>query len=494
MNLDEASGYLYLSNLQIVPDTAKFMQLVRDKKNPPLLVSLTIPALKITGVKTPAALLGKKLNGRKLEISNASVLFYYAEAHPDTSSDNIAVKQALYQQLLGDLKEIQADTVEVTHVSFAFVNILSNKKIVEGSDISVHLQDVLIDSLHSNDSSRFFFAKQVQAEGGKALVKNKAGTYFYTFQGFSFNNEGGLLSVQSVQIEPQLSEDRFAAFSKFQNDRFNVRLQRLSLQQVNLKRLMLQQIVAERLEIETADCRIYRDRSYPRDQRNRVGQFPQQLLMKMPLTVSIKKLVVKDAFIEYKEKNPKSDYSGRVQFTHAHAIISNISNDAVQIKSDNHCVLDFNGQFLDMAPAQIRLNMFLNDPRGRFLYSGSMNGFEAGKLNGLIEPMVLAKIEKGRVNKLNFNFAGHNHGSDGTVTLLYDDLKLTLLKKDSTDGKLEKKKLASFVANIIVKNANPQRNQPVRVATVHYERNTNFSFFNLMWKSVFAGVKQTAGM
>ena len=166
MDLDEAGGYLYVTNLNIVPDTAKFKQLIADKKNPALLLSLVVPELKIAGVKTPQAMLSKKVSGRKLEIKNATVVFYYAKAHPDTSSN--AVKTEMYQQLLGDLKEIQADTVEVSHVSVSFVNILNDQTTIEGSDISVNLQDVLIDSLHSNDSSRFFFAKHIQVNGDKA--------------------------------------------------------------------------------------------------------------------------------------------------------------------------------------------------------------------------------------------------------------------------------------------------------------------------------------
>ena len=108
--------------------------------------------------------------------------------------------------------------------------------------------------------------------------------------------------------------------------------------------------------------------------------------------------------------------------------------------------------------------------------------------------MGLARIEKGYVNDLTFHFTGHNYGSNGTLTLLYDDLKLTLLKKDSAENRLEKKKLASFVANIIIKNGNPLRKQPVRVETIEYKRMIDRSFFNLMWKSVYTGIKKTAGM
>jgi hypothetical protein len=326
------------------------------------------------------------------------------------------------------------------------------------------------------------------------MVKNKPGTYFYHFRGFEFNSEGGLFSIKSIKIAPQLSEARFADKADLQTDRFNVSLEHVSLKHVNLARLMLSDVIADSLLIKEANFKVFRDLSYPRDKVVRVGQYPQQLLMKMPILVNLKKIVVQDAFVEYKEKNPKSDYSGRVQFVHANAIISNITNDPGRIKANNECQLSFNASFLGMVPMHADITMFLNNPKGKFLFSGSMKGFEANKLNDLIEPMGLARIEKGQVSSVRFNFTGHNYGSDGKLTLLYEDLKITLLKKDSVDNRLEKKKLASFIANLVVKNANPLRKQDVRVAEVHYTRNTNRSFFNLMWKSVFTGVKQSAGM
>ncbi len=492
MDLDEAGGYLHVTNLRIIPDTAQFRQMIREKKNPPLAMELTVPELTVAGVKTPAALINKKVSGRRLEIKNASVVFYYAKTAPDTA--DAAPKEEVYRQLLGNLNEIQADSVEITEVTFSFVSMLNGRRTITANGISVHLQDVLIDSLHSDDSSRFFFSKHVQVEGDTALVKNQEGNYFYHFNGFAFNSNGGFFSIKNLKIAPQLSESKFADDEGIQKDRFNVDLKNVSVRHLNLPRLMQTDLVADSVVIAEVLLKVFRDRSYPGDKLNRVGQFPQQLLMKMPLLTTVNRVIVRDAFIEYKEKNPKSDYSGKVQFEHASAVISNISNDPLRIKSNNQCKLSFNASFLGMAPMHADITMFLGNPRGKFLFSGSMKKFDASKLNELIEPMGLARIEKGQVNSVQFNFSGHNYGSDGKLTLLYEDLKLTLLKKDSADNQLEKKKLASFVANLIVKNANPLRKQPVRVAEVHYVRDTNKSFFNLMWKSVFTGVKQSAGM
>ena len=492
MDLDEAGGYLHMTNLHILPDTAQFRQMILDKKNPPMAMELSIPELTVAGVKTPAALINKKVSGRRLEIKNASVIFYYAKTAHDTA--DMAPKEEIYRQLLGSLNEIQADSVEITEVTLAFVSMISAKKTITANGISVHLQDVLIDSLHSDDSSRFFFSKHVQVEGDTALVKNKQGNYFYHFNGFSFTSNGGLFFIKNLQIVPQLSEARFADDEGIQKDRFKVDLKNVSVKHINLLRLMQSNLVADSVVIKEANFKVFRDLSYPRDKVNRVGQFPQQLLMKMPLLATVNKIIVGDAFIEYKEKNPKSDYSGKVQFVHANAVISNITNDPLRVKANSQCKLSFNASFLGMTPMHADVTMFLGNPQGKFLFSGSMKSFDAGKLNDLIEPMGLARIEKGRVNSVQFNFTGHNYGSDGKLTLLYEDLKITLLKKDSADNQLEKKNLASFVANLVVKNANPLRKQPVRVAEVHYVRNTNRSFFNLMWKSVFTGVKQSAGM
>jgi len=497
MQLDEVGGNLHVTNLQVIPDTARYRQLITDKKNPPLLLSLLVPELTITGVKTADIMVNKKVSGRTLSIENATVLFYYARSYPDSSKE--ATRQEMYQQLLGNLNLIKVDSVQVNHVALSFVDIRRQETSIEASNISVHLQDVLIDSLHRNDSTRFFFAKKIQVSGDSGFIKNKPSTYFFKFEGMSFTNNAqpmqGDFTVKSLEIEPQLSEERYAAFSKVQKDRFHLHFKGVSINNIQLYNLMQSDIFADSLVVQQASVKIFRDRSYPGDGKSKIGQFPQQLLMKMPVFIALKKLLVNNAFIEYKEKNPASDYSGRVQFVNARAVISNITNLPSLIKRNNQCVINFNAGFLDLAKMHARLGLQLNDPKGRFTFSGGLDeGFDAPRLNKLIEPMGLAKIEKGRVNGLDFSFSAYDYGSNGRVTLLYDDLKLTLLKKDSAENKLQKKKLASFVANILIKNSNPTRNKAPRVESVQYTRLKDKSFFNLMWKSVFTGLKQSAGM
>jgi hypothetical protein len=105
-----------------------------------------------------------------------------------------------------------------------------------------------------------------------------------------------------------------------------------------------------------------------------------------------------------------------------------------------------------------------------------------------------ASIKKGRINGTEFNLQGHDYGMDGAVKFLYEDLTVTVLEKDKGVKELDKKSVLTFLANIAIKNSNPKKNQDIRVAQVHLDRDINHSIFYLSWKTIFKGLKETVGL
>jgi hypothetical protein len=51
----------------------------------------------------------------------------------------------------------------------------------------------------------------------------------------------------------------------------------------------------------------------------------------------------------------------------------------------------------------------------------------------------------------------------------------------------------SLAANFLVQNNNPG-SSGLRKVNAKYERNIYKSFFNLVWKTIFAGMKETVGI
>jgi hypothetical protein len=46
----------------------------------------------------------------------------------------------------------------------------------------------------------------------------------------------------------------------------------------------------------------------------------------------------------------------------------------------------------------------------------------------------------------------------------------------------------------MIKNSNPKKNEDTRVVQIHLDRDINRSIFNLSWKTLFRGIKETVGV
>jgi len=155
---------------------------------------------------------------------------------------------------------------------------------------------------------------------------------------------------------------------------------------------------------------------------------------------------------------------------------------------------DIDARFLNKTSLKVVWQFYLQNPKGRFDVKGNLGSIAAIDANPLTVPMGPARMENGQIKSLQFDFEGNNNGMNGTVKMLYKDLKLSILEKDEDTKKLDKKGIASFVANIIVKNDNPKAKEDPRIIQVNLERDTNRSIFYLIWKSIFKGIKETVGI
>lgn len=492
LSIDEVSGNLQVKNIRIVADTAVYRHMLEQKTNPPTLLNVSIPALEVSGVKTPKALLNKAVEGHKIAITAPTIEILLSHFHKDSTVYNPAGD--ISKALLGKLLKISIDSVSITGANVIVKNMHAGDVVFRGNNISCSLSGLLIDSLSQKDSSRILFSRGLTMGCEELLLPTKNKKYKLHIGSLRFESRQNSLYIGQISVLPQLSEAAFARSFPVQKDRYDFLLEGVSLRHINRKYLWLKRIEADSLVVERSSFKIYRDLSYPRDTVSKVGKYPQQQLMRLPVPVNVRKLVFMRSFIAYKEKNAKSDSAGKVQFFDVRATFDNVTNIKEALARDSRCTLLFKANFLNKAPVEARLVMLLGDPGGKFFIEGKMGPMDARSLNVLTEPMGLARMERGNINKLHFNFMGTDSFSNGKVLLLYDDISISLLKKDKDRNKFNKKILASVAANFMMKNSNPGKGEDPRVATVHFERILNKSFFNLIWKTIFTGVKETAGI
>jgi hypothetical protein len=490
--LDEALGNISVEDVELLPDSLVYQTLADQKTAPETLFYIRIPKLLISGVKTPKALLNKEISAHIIRIQNAGIEIRMGKGKGGNQSyfKNILASEQ-YRQLLGKLKSIRADSIVLENASLTLVDKESKQVRCKATGLSIRFAGIAIDSVVQNDSSRMLFSNDqaIHCDHLEWPAKNKL--YDFKITGIDYDSQTGNLHTDQIRIIPTLSETAFAKANKYAIDRLNISIGSLDIFHLNRQALLRQQIVSDTILLSNASFHIFRDKSNPHDSVDRTHNYPQETIMQFSLPVYVKKIIIRDGFIEYKEKNDISDSSGRVSFFHVQAVLGNVTNIQDSIKKDHQMRLHFTASFLNESPFVADIRMQLNNRAGNFQLDAKLGKINAVALNQLLKPMALAELEKVNISSLQYHLDATNTKGRGMLILKYDDLKIKLLKKDDDNNKYKTRLLPTLAAGIVVKKSNPQ-NGNMRIGHVDFTRDIHRSIFNFMWKSLFAGIKQVA--
>ena len=328
------------------------------------------------------------------------------------------------------------------------------------------------------------------ADGFSILTADKQ--YRAQIGPFALDKKNRTAYIQHLSLLPMLSEAAFVKTLDEQKDQLNLRANHIQLQAVDLETLLIsQKLIAESGSMQPI-LKIFNDRTVPYSTQSKVGKYPQQLLMRMKFPIHIQRLKVKDGYVSYRERGHTSKQIGNVFFSNIQGEIKNISNIPSYVQKNNQLVVDASAQFLGAANLKTTWHLMLNSPHGAFTAKGTCGPFDASLLSQITEPLGMASISEGKINKLTFQMQGDDLKSKGEALLLYEGLKIKLLKpgEDST-SELENKALMTGIVNMFMKSNNPNRGK-IRTSSIDFRRDVYKSFFNLLWKSIFDAVKKIA--
>jgi hypothetical protein len=489
--LDEVGGSLLVTNLRLNYDSNVYKRLLETDDAPSILVNIVIPKLNITGVETPRALIDKEVTGDKLQLIDPLIEIVYTRRGKDSIA-NVPPEQ-VYRQLLGNLNLIRIRQLEIRNARLWTKRINQKDTSLQVDNISLMLDDVRIDDSSALDSSRILFSKNISLTAAKIEWSNRKKTYRYQVDNVNLNSAEKKVVIGKAVIDPLLSEAAFMNRARAQIDRFDILFDSIRLHNVDYRKLLKETIEADSLLISYANVKVYKDHAQPRDGVNRVGTYPHQALLKLPVSLNIRKAFVWNSYIEYKQNTPKTGMKGKVTFHNTSLVLSNITNQKEAIRANKICRAVAQTRFLNTALLKATFYFNLASDNGSFEINGQLGSFDATRLNSITEPLTAAKVEKGKINGADIKITGSDYVGNATVTLLYDDLKIAVLEKNEEDKTLDKKKLVSFAANIILKNSNPNKREKVRTTSGTFQRDTNRAFFNLVWKSLFVAISETLG-
>ncbi len=462
----------------------KFIRLKKfQQKNNEQQVVFDVNNTSINNISTDSFILNHQLKAEEL-ISDGGMLTFYRKQNKNEKTDNdeIEIDNNYFDEALLNKVTIGNTTI-----------VIYNKAKPDDAPFTltnVKFSATDIQKLYSGTSIRNLISRSnwvLSAEGFSFMTENKH--YKMNVGAFDINNGSSTMRIKSFSMVPQFTEAAFVKSLKYQEELYNLNFRNIELHGIDTKLL----ITEKRLEAETATLqpviKVFMDRTVTPNPASKVGKYPHQRVQEIKFPFSVKKIIVKDGIVAYKERGDVSKQTGTVFFKNINGTVSNVTNIKDLINKNNLLILDATASFMGVSQLHTVWKLPLNSSNGAFEVSGIAGGFNAASVNSITEPLGRVSIKKGQINKLTFDLKGTDYMAKGSSTLLYEDLKIEVLTSDS--GYLKKKGLKSLLVNAFVKDRNPQ-NGIVRKEEINYQRDITKSFFNLLWKGIFSGVKQTA--
>jgi len=492
MDVSLLVGSVQLEQVHLIPDTAVFSA-IEAQDAPANLIDLKSASVRISGVNVLKLIFSKRLNASSLTIDQPDIVLMNML---DTVRVDTAEKKALYARLPEFLKEAQLGVVRVSDLSYVEQKKAdTTQRKGQWNGLTFAFERVALDSLSPQDSNSFWFCQDIRMDSRNVRFASADGMYEFSMGAIRASVRSGDFSVIDFKVIPQYPEIEFSRRLGKQGDRYNFVFAKIGASGINFKALETTgKLDVSGITLEDAELRIFNNKSLPPGGGIVTRNFPHLALQRLDLPVVVDTLSLKNLAVYYKELNPDSGKPGTVFFTQLYGSLHNISNDSTQWKVDPWGKSTFKTNFMGKVPLDVSINFLLPDQDGAFNYSGTLGASDARLFNELLEPLALARVESGKMQKLTFSVKANRFGSTANVQMLYSDLKVNLLKKDGSV--LKKKGLLSFLANtFVVKNSNPRKagEAPLR-ADVKHEHPQDRSFFNLMWKSIFTGIKDNLGI
>lgn len=496
MQLNLLAGSASLQGVVLRPDTATFTQLKAAGQLPVHIFRIELEKLQISRIGILTAYFKKRADLRAilLDKPSISISHYPGKKKADTAK----AEKTLYQLLSGTLKSLHIGQILIKDADFNYLNGDNNKPLNTIRHLDVTVKDLLVDSLSQYDTTRFYYTKDVtfSLSGYRAPGKGKMyGMKIDTIRGSAARGE---VTVKGFQMIPMYPELEFSRKYTYGHDRYDISFQKIGLLGVDFGKIVREGVLEARsLHLGPAKTNIFVNRELPPPPKfDKVRNFPHIAVRRIPMPMVIDSVLIDNIDVAYTEYNPISKKKGTIYFQNLKGSITNITNDSTRLAKNNHAIAKLSAKVMKASRIDVTIDFNLTDKLAAFSYSGSVAPMNLKVLNPMAKDMGLVEIESGQMQGVTFNIKANSRGSSGTVRFLYSDLKIKLYGDPEAGEKPKKKGLLSFLANtLLIKDNNPdKKGEAPRIARITFTRTPAASFFNQLWKGVFIGLRESAGL
>lgn len=490
VEIDVINSTVTVVNAQLLPDSAWLQQLDARQQAPDDIFRVSLGALQIKGI-TPLDLLDKKhIDLQDLYLKEPVIKIYHRKRAYNRVKDTTTT---LYQRVSKQIESFKLAHTTVQHVAVDYYDMDQKNKEVHLKDLTFYFNDILFNDTTQNDATRFLYAREASIFLKEYELKTANNLYRFKIDSLRIETLANSIQAWGVSLKPIGDKATFSKKLRFRQDRYDLKADSAVVKEADWWSALSEQgINAKSVDIYKGEVEIYSDKALPPSGQNKTGRYPHQQVGRIPLPLAIDKIGLHRFEILYREFNPKSGQMGTIQFTGVNGTISNVTNREERIAANPTMQIDATCKFMNDGDMKTTWKFDMAHLKeGLFTVEASMGKMDGTSLNKATVPLGLFEVKKANIKQFYVFMKGNNNSANGDLRVAYDDLDVTILKKDD-DGELKKKGLANFIAKTFVfTKENPKKGEALKTRHAYFERAPDKSFFSLLWKTIMTGVVAT---
>jgi hypothetical protein len=497
LNIDVLASKVDAVNASITVDTAVMHQLDQLKKLPDDIFKIKFASLHIDGLGIEDLIHKKQIAINTLYCNNPVIEVFHKSQPYNAAERKANDTLSFYGRIKGQTKSIQIGRINIGKGSFIDHDRDKKNQVTRFNVVSIIMKDLLIDSVTQYDNKRFLFTKYTAIECNNYFFRTPDSLYFFKAGSLHVSGERHEIIAKDVELTPRGDKQQFESKLKARQIMYHLTFPEVTLSHINWWALINhERLVAKDVDITGGIFYAYMDETLPPAPFN-ADNFPQQLLMKISVPISVKKLTFHHYKVAFEEKNPDSKKSATLFFDDITGTARNISNVASDIKKDRYLTINTKCLFMHKVPLTTTFRFEMSKVHsGAFTADIFMDTLRKDIVNPVAGPLGLFYVKKGEMESGTAHLEGNDLTIKGTVSFDYTDLHIDPLKKSKGDeSKLKKKTFTSLFANaFVIKNSNPEKGNDLRKPVFSVARGNNTNFFSFVWASVLTGVLKTIGI
>lgn len=487
------TGSVTVTGVKLSVDSLRFGQLKKAERLPSLTLGMDVEKIRMRRFNVVRFLFSRDMHIAQISTENANISLY-RHFRPNTPK----AKQApvpVWKLIRPEIHSIFVRTLRLDNIRLSYYNVENNNALAWRFDrFDTRISDIQIDSASALDNQRLLYAKDIEVDVQQLAFFTPDSLYKLSAKHFSYSLQKSELALDSLQLEPGFPKEEFYRRTKMEKDIYTVRMASVRLVNFNPEQFISYNLLqADSLLLTGGEIDIYHDRNLPDDTASKLGKFPHQILLKAPMGIYIQMAVAKNLRVVYTEKNDLTRQEGQIYFNDVQGTAIHLTNLPEEIAKKGYCEVWVKGRFMKETGINGKFVFDLTRTDGTFSAEAHMTPTDVTVLNPVTEALGSARFKSLRTGHGYYRIHGNEYGAYGHLELPYSNLHMQILQLPKEGKDTRHKHLMTWMVKNFSFNENPGKNEELRIAhNVYNKRHIRRSFFNLIWKTMYACAKDVA--